>query len=106
MSAAILAAAAAPFGIRIYKHPKFSEEFFERSDNEALAKLKVPAHTLSVAYEFPDYHAVGDEAGKTGLRKYDRTVSRCTSGHFEAGESADETYSPRSISSGFCPRIR
>ena len=60
----ILAAAAAPFGIRIYKHPKFSEEFFERSDNEALAKLKVPAHTLSVAYEFPDYHAVGDEPEK------------------------------------------
>jgi peptidase M28-like protein len=60
----ILAAAAAPYGIRIYKHPKFSEEFFERSDNEALAKLKVPAHTLSVAYEFPDYHGVGDEAEK------------------------------------------
>jgi hypothetical protein len=60
----ILAAAAAPYGIRIYKHAKFSEEFFERSDNEALAKQKVPAHTLSVAYEFPDYHAVGDEAGK------------------------------------------
>jgi hypothetical protein len=60
----ILAAAAAPYGIRIYKHAKFSEEFFERSDNEALAKLKVPAHTLSVAYEFPDYHAVSDEAGK------------------------------------------
>jgi hypothetical protein len=60
----ILAAAAAPYGIRIYKHAKFSEEFFTRSDNEALAKLKVPAHTLSVAYEFPDYHAVGDEAAK------------------------------------------
>jgi hypothetical protein len=60
----ILAAAAVPFGVRIYKHPKFSDEYFERSDNEALAKLKVPAHTLSVAYEFPDYHTVGDEAGK------------------------------------------
>jgi hypothetical protein len=60
----ILAAAAAPFGVRIYKHPKFSDEFFSRSDNEALAKLKVPAHTLSVAYDFPDYHGVGDEAGK------------------------------------------
>src|SRR5690606_18102587 len=44
-----LAAAAAPFGIRIYKHEKFSDLFFERSDNEALAERGVPAHTISVA---------------------------------------------------------
>jgi Zn-dependent M28 family amino/carboxypeptidase len=61
---AALATAAAPMGIRIYKHEKFSEPFFAASDNEALAKLGVPAHTVSVAYGFPDYHAVGDEAGK------------------------------------------
>jgi hypothetical protein len=60
----ILAAAAKPLGIRIYKHEKYSEEFFERSDNEALVKLGVPAHTVSVAYGFPDYHGLGDEAGK------------------------------------------
>jgi hypothetical protein len=60
----VLAAAAAPLGVRIYKHEKFSEAFFERSDNEALAKAGVPAHTISVAYGFPDYHAVGDEAAK------------------------------------------
>ncbi len=59
-----LATAATPFGVRIYKHEKFSELFFERSDNEALAKLGVPAHTVSVAYGFPDYHGLGDEAGK------------------------------------------
>ena len=50
--------------MRIDKHEKFSELFFERSDNEALAKLGVPAHTVSVAYGFPDYHGLGDEAGK------------------------------------------
>jgi hypothetical protein len=60
----VLAAAAKPFGIRIYKHEKFSDEFFERSDNEALAKLGIPAHTVSVAYEFPDYHGLKDEADK------------------------------------------
>ncbi|HYI95458.1 MAG TPA: M20/M25/M40 family metallo-hydrolase [Bryobacteraceae bacterium] len=59
-----LATAATPFGVRIYKHEKFSEVFFERSDNEALAKLGVPAHTISVAYGFPDYHGLGDEASK------------------------------------------
>ena len=61
---AILAAAALPLGVRFYKHEKYSEEFFTMSDNEALAKLGVPAHTLSVAYEFPDYHAAGDDADK------------------------------------------
>jgi hypothetical protein len=60
----ILATAAAPSGVRIYRHEKFSEAFFERSDNEALAKKGVPAHTISVAYGFPDYHAAGDEADK------------------------------------------
>jgi len=60
----ILAAAAKPLGVRIYKHEKYSEEFFERSDNEALVKLGIPAHTVSVAYGFPDYHGLGDEAGK------------------------------------------
>lgn len=61
---AILAASAKLRGVRIYKHEKFSDAFFERSDNEALAKLGVPAHTISVAYGFPDYHGLGDEAGK------------------------------------------
>jgi Zn-dependent M28 family amino/carboxypeptidase len=60
----ILATAARPLGIRIYKHEKYSEEFFGRSDNEGLAKLGVPAHTVSVAYEFPDYHGLDDVAGK------------------------------------------
>ena len=60
----VLATAATPSRVRIYKHEKFSEAFFERSDNEALAKLGVPAHTISVAYGFPDYHGLGDEASK------------------------------------------
>jgi Zn-dependent M28 family amino/carboxypeptidase len=57
---AILSAAAPP-GVRISKRPKWSDEAFERSDNEALAKKGVPAHTLTVSYMFPDYHLPGDE---------------------------------------------
>ncbi|HYP05668.1 MAG TPA: M28 family peptidase, partial [Bryobacteraceae bacterium] len=60
----VLAAAAKPLGVRVYKHEKYSEQFFGLSDNEALAKLGVPAHTVSVAYQFPDYHGLGDEADK------------------------------------------
>lgn len=61
---AILATAAKPAGIRIYKHEKFSDAFFERSDNEALAKKGIAAHTVSVAYGFPDYHGLADTADK------------------------------------------
>lgn len=61
---AILARAARRTGLRIEDPGANADAFFERSDNEALAKLGVPAHTLSVAYEFPDYHKVTDEWSK------------------------------------------
>lgn len=47
-------------GVRLYKHASFSDMFFARADNQALADAGVPAHTLSVAYAFPDYHGKDD----------------------------------------------
>jgi hypothetical protein len=47
-------------GIEIYKHERNSDTYFARSDNRAFADLGVPAHTLSVAFLYPDYHSVGD----------------------------------------------
>ncbi len=47
-------------GITVFKHPKNSDDFFGRSDNQALADQGVPAHTLCVAFEYPDYHGLGD----------------------------------------------
>jgi Zn-dependent M28 family amino/carboxypeptidase len=64
----ILQNAARPLGVKILEHPKYSDEFFERSDNEALARRGIPAHTLSVAYAFPDYHKVSDEWPKLDYR--------------------------------------
>jgi Zn-dependent M28 family amino/carboxypeptidase len=51
---------AARHGVEIYDPPR-TAEYFERSDNAPLAEAGVPAHTLVVAPEFPDYHAVTDE---------------------------------------------
>jgi hypothetical protein len=59
--AQILAGAAAPLNVTIENRPKWSDAAFARSDNEALAKKGVPAHTLAVAFNFPDYHRPGDE---------------------------------------------
>ncbi|MCA1594555.1 MAG: M28 family peptidase [Acidobacteria bacterium] len=58
---AVLREAGELTGVKVYKHPTKSDAFFGRSDNQALADTGVPAHTLSVAFEYPDYHAVGDE---------------------------------------------
>lgn len=57
----ILRAAGARAGVRVYKHERNSDAFFGRSDNQSLADEGVPAHTLGVTFEFPDYHGLEDE---------------------------------------------
>ena len=66
-------------GIKVYKHPQKSDAFFGRSDNQALADLGVPAHTLGIAFAFPDYHGAGDHWEKidyVNMAKIDRLVAR------------------------------
>lgn len=65
-------------GIRIREDEKRSDEFFARSDNLSFAEKGVPAHTIGVAFEFPDYHEVGDEWRKidyTNMAKVDRMIA-------------------------------
>jgi hypothetical protein len=65
-------------GIKVYKDSKASDAYFTRSDNEALARLGVPAHSLTVAFDFPDYHAVGDEWQKIdydNMARVDRMIA-------------------------------
>ena len=65
-------------GVKLTKHPVNSDPFFARSDNQALADLGVPAHTISVAYMFPDYHGLKDEWEKidyANMAKVDRMVA-------------------------------
>jgi hypothetical protein len=65
-------------GIKVYEDKEASDEYFLRSDNEALARLGIPAHTIAVAYDFSDYHAVGDEWQKIdygNMAKVDRMIA-------------------------------
>lgn len=50
-----------PTGVKVAKHALNSDRYFGASDNAAFATLGVPAHTISVAYAFPDYHKPSDE---------------------------------------------
>ncbi len=65
-------------GIRVYKHPRNSDQFFGASDNQAMADRGVPAHTICTAFIFPDYHKVSDHWDKVdfdNLAKVNRMVA-------------------------------
>jgi len=65
-------------GIDVYKHERNSDAYFSRSDNQALADQGVPAHTICVAYDYPDYHRVTDHYDKidyTNMAKVDRMIA-------------------------------
>lgn len=65
-------------GVTVYKHEQNSDSFFSRSDNQALADQGVPAHTIGVAFLFPDYHGVGDHWEKidyANMEKVDRMIA-------------------------------
>jgi hypothetical protein len=74
----VFTAAGEAEGIRVYRHPRFSDSYFGRSDNQALAELGVPAHTIGVAFMFPDYHGPADHWDKidyANMAKVDRMVA-------------------------------
>jgi Zn-dependent M28 family amino/carboxypeptidase len=48
-------------GIKVYQNARNSDLYFNASDNGPFAEAGIPAHSLTVAFDYPDYHAVGDE---------------------------------------------
>ena len=74
----ILADAGKIAGVKVYKNEEASDAYFARSDNQALADVGIPAHTLCVAFDYPDYHKVGDHWEKVdyaNMAKVDRAVA-------------------------------
>jgi Zn-dependent M28 family amino/carboxypeptidase len=74
----ILANAGKIAGIKVYKNEQASDAYFARSDNQALADVGIPAHTLCVAFDYPDYHKAGDHWEKVdyaNMAKVDRAVA-------------------------------
>jgi Peptidase family M28 len=51
-------------GVEVYRHPTFSDAFYPRSDNLALAEKGVVAHSLCSGFVFPDLHAPQDHWDK------------------------------------------
>jgi Peptidase family M28 len=76
--------------VRVYKHPTNSDAFFGRSDNQSLADQGIPAHTVGVAFEFPDYHAVGDHWDKIDYANMERVVRAVLLGLHAVADSPRE----------------
>ena len=77
-------------GVRVYKHPTNSDSYFSRSDNQSLADAGVPAHTAGVAFQFPDYHAVGDHWDKIDYANMTRVVRAVGRAALLLADSAQE----------------
>jgi hypothetical protein len=74
----VFTAAGAAEGVELQKHPRFSDSYFGRSDNQALADVGVPAHTIGVTFMFPDYHGAADHWEKidyANMAKINRMVA-------------------------------
>ena len=50
-------------GVTVYQSAP-GNRYFSQSDNIVFANAGVPAHTVSIAYTFPDYHGLADHPGK------------------------------------------
>ncbi len=65
-------------GVKVYRNAEASDAYFSRSDNQKLADAGIPAHTLCVAFDYPDYHGLGDEWQKvdySNMARVDRAVA-------------------------------
>ncbi len=56
------------------------DPYFVASDNAALALQGVPAHTVSVAFQYPDYHGPADTADKLDYSNMAKVVRAVTLG--------------------------
>jgi hypothetical protein len=74
---AVMTAAAKAQGVRVY-NKRGADSFFDRSDNYPFAEAGMVAHTVVVAFEYPDYHGPGDKWEKidyANMAKVDRAVA-------------------------------
>ena len=67
-----------------------SASFFSRSDNVSFAEKGIPAHTICVAYVYPDYHGLGDHWDKIDYANMESVVRAIASGILAISENPIE----------------
>ena len=86
----IYAEAGKAVGVKVTKHPRNSDAFFGRSDNQALADLGVPAHTLCTAFVYPDYHRPADHWDKLDYPNMEKVIRMVALGTWMVAQSERE----------------
>jgi hypothetical protein len=81
--------AAEDAGVHAVKDEKNSDPYFARSDNAMFAEAGIPSTTVSVTYEFPDYHGVGDEWPKLDYDNMAKVGSAIALAAFRLADSAE-----------------
>ncbi len=84
----MLAADAATVGVKYIEDNEHSDPYFMASDNAALAAVGVPAHTISVAYSYSDYHRVGDHWDKLDYPNFALVVRAFATCAFDVANSS------------------
>jgi hypothetical protein len=77
-------------GVTVFKHEKNSAPYFGASDNRPLAAQGVPAHTICVAFQPPDYHGPADTWQKIDYENMALTVRTIGTALLILAESLDE----------------
>ena len=88
--ASVFEPAARESGVSAVNDEKSSDSYFGRSDNAKYANVGIPSTTISVAYMFPDYHAVGDEWPKLDYENMAKVDNAIALAALRLANSADE----------------
>jgi hypothetical protein len=83
--------AGAETDIKVVKHGQFSDPFFTASDNAAFAAVGVPSTTVSVTYQFPDYHQRGDEWEKIDFANMAKVTRAIAQGTYLTADAVERT---------------
>jgi hypothetical protein len=85
--AAVFEQASRGTGVRVVKDAAHTEPYFNGSDNISCAEVGVPCTTVSVTYQFPDYHAPGDEWPKRDYENMAKVVGGVAAAVFRLADS-------------------
>jgi Zn-dependent M28 family amino/carboxypeptidase len=77
-------------GVTVFKHEKNSGPYFNASDNQPLAAQGIPAHTICVAFQPPDYHGPADTWQKVDFENMALTVRTIGTALLTLAESTSE----------------
>ena len=85
-------------GFKFYPDPYTEQQLFYRSDNATLARLGVPAHTISTSKmdDEPNYHKPSDEIGTLDMKNMARIIRAIaiSSGSIVAGTDTPSRVQP------------